>query len=399
MKIVHINTYDYGGAANAAINIHESLLSIGIDSHFLCLHDSGRSINNKVVFSKLILKSSIKKILHKLRIYKTQTEKNKKEIQQNKGEFEQFTFYKTDYRVNNHPLIQTADIIHLHWVANFIDYQSFFNHISKPVIWTLHDKNPVMGGLHLFIDKSRKNNIQKIEQEYQLHKYRILNQYSKLFIVAPSSSLMQFSKATLPTKKHYNIYNPVNTENFRVYVQQYAKKLLGFDINKILILSFAYNKVVHHKGTDLLIQAIKKVNKQTVDFTLIGQTDICVSLENTNITQKITDNRLLAIWYSAADAFIISSREENLPNTMLEAMACGTPVISFPVGGMAEIIKNGFNGILANQISAASLAEAIEQFIERKNKFNREKIREFARQNFAPEKIANKYIELYKSVL
>ena len=84
----------------------------------------------------------------------------------------------------------------------------------------------------------------------------------------------------------------------------------------------------------------------------------------------INDNRKLVDYFSLADAFIIPSREDNLPNVMLESLACGTPVIGFPVGGIKEHVINFKTGLLADNISSESLAEAIEKFCKNQERFN-----------------------------
>ena len=66
----------------------------------------------------------------------------------------------------------------------------------------------------------------------------------------------------------------------------------------------------------------------------------------------VRDEYTMAMIYSAVDGVIISSREENLPNVLLESLVCGTPVISTPVDGSLDIIKNGFNGLLTNDFSS-----------------------------------------------
>lgn len=399
MKIVHINTYDSGGAANAAISIHLSLLKSGYDSYFICLYDSGRSIENKIVFSKYLQKSILFKTLHKFKLYKTQAEKNKEKLNNSSGDFEQFTSFRTDYEVEKHSIVIQADIIHLHWVADFINYKSFFREVKKPIIWTFHDKNPVLGGFHLRIDLDRNNNLLELENEYQIEKNKILSNVKSLKIVSPSQALMHYSQNKLPTIQHQHVFNTINFDVFQSYDHQAAKELLGFSKSTPLILSLVFPKSVYHKGTDLLINAIELQDSSEVNYVLIGQTDLEIPKDKVTIVKKITDSRLLSIWYSAADAFVISSREENLPNTMLEAMACGTPVIAFPLGGMAEVIKNNFNGMLAKEVSAGEMVAAINLFIENIARFDRKKIREFALQNFAPSIIIKKYTKLYESVL
>ena len=106
----------------------------------------------------------------------------------------------------------------------------------------------------------------------------------------------------------------------------------------------------------------------------------------------------IATAYNAADVFVLPSREDNLPNTMLESFACGTPIISFATGGMKEHIANTKNGILAKEISAVSLAKAISLFFEHKNNYTPSTIRAYAETHFSFKKQAQAYIQTYNSI-
>lgn len=92
---------------------------------------------------------------------------------------------------------------------------------------------------------------------------------------------------------------------------------------------------------------------------------------------------------------MIPSREDNLPNVMLESFACGTPVISFKVGGLAEHVNNFDTGLIAEEINAASLHKAIQKFFDNKEKFDSKKIRKYAEGHFNEKLIARKYMEVY----
>jgi len=114
---------------------------------------------------------------------------------------------------------------------------------------------------------------------------------------------------------------------------------------------------------------------------------------------EITTAAEMAKCYAVADVFVLPSREDNLPNVMLEAFACGTPVIGFPVGGIAEHVKLNHTGVLAEEVSGLSLAKAIQLFYETKGKYQREVIRKYAEDNFSPEKQADSYQKVYDTVL
>ena len=107
----------------------------------------------------------------------------------------------------------------------------------------------------------------------------------------------------------------------------------------------------------------------------------------------------LIFLYSAADIFLLPSRQDNLPNVMLESLACGTPIISFNIGGMADEILHGKNGLLANEVSASGLTNAVENFFKTGIKWKREEIRNFAVQKFEPTVQVDALLQLYNSSL
>ena len=270
MKILHINTYDYGGAAKAALEIHEGLLQQGLDSNFLCLHDSGKFIPNKEVFPKYTTKLATKFFL-KTGLYKTNIERNYRNLISSSN-FDQFTFPNTDFDVTAHKLVKEADIIHLHWVGNFIDYKSFFSKIDKPIVWTLHDKNPAMGGYHLELDYYRENNLQYLEKELINIKHSALMRSDNVSIVCPSKSLMRYSETSQILKQfpHHNIPNCVNLDSFNNLDKNSLKTLFKIPYTKTHFIASEYNKNIFHKGFDLLEKAIANIDKDRAHFTLLS---------------------------------------------------------------------------------------------------------------------------------
>ena len=149
MKIVHISTSDKGGAGIAALRLHKGLLQQNVDSSFLSLFGSGTGeTNSEFNINPSVQLSNLQKIKRKFGLPVTQVERNLRMLKGIKGDYEIFSFPFSDFQIEQHPLVQSADIINLHWVAGLINYPSFFKFIKKPVVWTLHDMNPFMGGFH-----------------------------------------------------------------------------------------------------------------------------------------------------------------------------------------------------------------------------------------------------------
>jgi hypothetical protein len=159
MKILLVNTYDNGGAANACIRLHQGLLNQGVASKLLLLHKT-KDIEKSYLFKKNPETNNrsrsyyFKRIQHKIAkkwnftFLKPRLSKEEVFFKKRAAGLELFSSPYSKYDITNSPLYQEADIINLHWVAGFLDYESFFKKNKKPVIWTLHDMHPFTGGEH-----------------------------------------------------------------------------------------------------------------------------------------------------------------------------------------------------------------------------------------------------------
>lgn len=401
MNILHINTYDRGGAANAAIRLHQALLKEGVNSKFLCLHKTKSDIPELFSFERSY-PSFWKKGLKKLGLYRTNREKITEKIRKLSGKYEAFTFPITDFDLLKNPLVQEADIINLHWVANFLDWPSFFKGINKPIVWTLHDMNPFQGGFHYWEDK--KNNelaFSELENDLCEIKTEILSKYMDLHIVTPSKWLLNESKKSqiLGDFPHHHIHYSLDLEIFKPHQQSFARDVFGFPDDKKILLFVSQSTTNRRKGLDLLRSALEQLEDKSALVTVaIGSKPKDeASFAGVQFLGSIHDERLMALAYSAADAFVIPSREDNLPNVMLESIACGRPVIGFTVGGIEEVITNGLNGVLSEEVNAECLAVAITKALE--FPFDLDWIRQDAVGRFDQKVQANRYIELFKKLL
>ena len=113
------------------------------------------------------------------------------------------------------------------------------------------------------------------------------------------------------------------------------------------------------------------------------------------------DDVSLVLLYSAADIMVVSSRQDNLPNTVMESLACATPVVAFDIGGMPDMIEHQISGYLAKPFDNSDLAAGIDWVLsdEKRHKDLCIKAREKALARFDIEKIAKQYAELYESII
>lgn len=418
MKILHINTFDQGGAAIAAIRLHKALLENGIDSSILFLARKDNSIPKSIPFycnaghDKSALKRVFKLLWGKAKFRFSKEYSNwRKQLNKVEG-FELFSFNPTNKDITKHPAYKDADIIHLHWTAGFLDY-SFFKKNNKPVVWTLHDMNPFTGGCHYStgcenykveckncpqLQNTKDPNNAFIDQKYKLSFIK----RQQIVITAPSKWLKDCSQNSAIFKylKHLHIPYSLSTSTFNIRDKKFSRSVFNISCNKKILLFVSDSIENKRKGFDLLISTLTKINNPNIQLCAIGDINTFINYpSNITFLGRITDERLMALAYSAADAFVLPTREDNLPNVMLESLACGTPVIAFPVGGILDVVKTGFNGILSKEISPEGLALAITEFLDDKYSFDKAAIRTQALSNFSPHIQAKCYNDIYADLL
>jgi glycosyltransferase involved in cell wall biosynthesis len=428
IKVVHISTSRFGGAGRAAYRIHEALLKSGVDSSFLTLEDIGADCGNRIGIYYQLHEDSGKRpnfverqknrIRFRIKKHLNIIIKSKKDREREaritslsqfnairgslECEFCSLPFSSFDILQNN--TVKQADIIHLHWVAEMLDYPSFFINNKKPVVWTLHDMNPFQGLFHYKGDKIKNKKISgDVDEMIQKIKQKAIKKSkSNLRLVTPSLWLLKEVRESIMFRKgkSCSIPYPIDTNIFNCSQNKSElKKLNGIPENNIVFLFIAQAVNNYRKGFDLLAEAFEKL---AGSFTLLvlgeGKNFEITGVDIRNLG-SVADNEKLRDYYSLADAFIIPSREDNLPNVMLESLACGTPVIGFPVGGIKEHVIDFETGLLAENMSSESLALAIDNFCKNKNRFKREVIREYAEEKYNEELIAGQYIKVYEKVL
>lgn len=414
MKVTHISTYDKGGAANAAIRLHEGLLENNIDSFFLTNNKSRIGIKNHYLMpankynivpdQQLTFKNLIRSKFSKS--YKKYLKNNYQRKVLRKAAIsagiEIITFPETNYRVEEHDLLFNADIIHLHWVGGFLNYPTFFENINKPVIWTIHDENPFRGIYHYKNDENKNLlPLLKADDYAKTLKSQCIQKFKNIHFVFPSLWLKEEAKANgLSVETSKIIPYGINTNVFKRYAKDCIKSMLNIDNNNPIFLFVADKLSNFRKGFDILLDAFTQIKiNYNVNLIAIGEKSETNHFKDIKFTGLVHDELLMAMYYNVADAFIIPSREDNLPNTMLESLCCGTPVIGLKIGGITETINEGENGYLADQISGASLYKQLERFLINLKSFNNDKIAVRSSQKYSINQQTSSYLDIYNSLL
>lgn len=320
--------------------------------------------------------------------------------------------------ISNHPQVKDADIIHLHWInQGFLSLKDIeaLAKLNKPIVWTMHDMWPCTGICHhardcekfqtkcnaCFFLSSTSNDISTSVFE----KKQSLYSNSNITFVGCSQWLAKRAEKSilLQDKKILSIPNPIDIDIYRPIDQDNARQSLGLPINKKLILFGALNVTDKRKGIDYLIEALRKNVNQDIELVVFGKvkTDI-KNLFPVPIHSMgyLSDESKIVELYNAVDMFVTSSLEENLPNTIMESMACGTPCVGFATGGIPEMIDHKINGYVSNYMDANDLAEGIQWVLENKDQqgLSDACIRK-VQECYAEDVVAKKYVELYQSII
>lgn len=418
MRVVIVNSFDKkGGAAIAAFRLHNAL-----------------NKHEKVHCNMLVQEKS-----SDLETIQTTTQsKWKKWLNFYRFAKERliFTFYEKDKSIrfafslantgediSRNPLIKKADIIHIHWVYfGFLSLKSLKKlfALNKPIVWTFHDMWGFTGGCHYagdcrnfrtechdcpFLKKPGKNDL----SNRIFYKKKNIYKKANLSIVTCSAWLKEQVKSSALLKEFnvQNIPNPIDLQNTFVKKNKTeARRRLGLNLEKKLILFGAMNIADKRKGFTFFGQALQiLLSQKRDDFELViygksSQEMLSKIPFKVNNVGMINSASKMVDVYNASDMFVIPSLEDNLPNTIVEAHACGLPVVGFATCGVNEMIVHKENGYLANYLSADSLAEGI-RFILETNDYETlsNNSRRFAEQNYAEKKVSEQYYNLYSTLL
>lgn len=410
MKVLLINTSERtGGAAVACGRLAKALRGAGIEVKTL-VRDKQTNDPDVVAVST----SRLGHLRNKLRFYW-----ERMVIFASNG-FDRSQLFKvsianTGTDISRHPLVQEADIIHLHWVnQGFLSLADIekLTHLGKPIIWTLHDMWPITGICHYAFDCDKYTTecegcpyLRSHTKDLSTKTFnRKKNYFEKENITFVGCSEWI---ATVARKSFFNrwmkvvsIPNPIDSAIFNKTDKKDSRVALNLPLDKKLLLFGAVNINDKRKGIDYFLEALSEIKNDNIELIIFGQiSDEARKMFPIKIHSLgyISDVEKIRQAYNAADTFVIPSLEDNLPNTIMEAMACGTPCVGFNIGGIPEMIDHKVNGYVATYKDAKELAAGIEWTL---NNNGHEELSIAAinkvRSNYTEAIVAEKYLEIYR---
>jgi glycosyltransferase involved in cell wall biosynthesis len=365
MKVLHLSTSDIdGGAARAAYRLHRELNELGMSSKML-VRDKQTSSYAVIRETSLITKLGPMTGRWPLRKY----------LERDRVMFSS-QWFKDDLSAK--VLEIDPDVVHLHWVCNGFLKIETLRKFDRPIVWTLHDMWPMTGGCHYTqaCDRYQQQcgNCPVLHSDhFKDLSFEILRRKASawdgldLTIVAPSQWLADCAKASalFRHRRIEVIANGIDTSLFRPGFKQTARAILNLPPDKKLLLFVAGSTTGDpRKGFQYLVEALNWLQTDGGDFELaiLGENAPDVPLPwlfKTHYLGRFSDEVALALVYSAADLFVAPSVQDNLPNTVVEALACGTPCVAFDIGGMPDMIDHLSNGYLAKPFDVKDLGKGI----------------------------------------
>ncbi len=417
MRVVHLSSYGGrggGGGASSAHRVHEGLLEHGIDSSMLCLR-------TKVSDPHVVALG----------------ERGVGMLRRAMGHADRLSAapFRPDPRamwttglvgvggVAEHALVRAADVISIYWVhAGFLSVGELGRVLSlgKPVVWRLSDMWAFTGGCHYGMGcegylKSCGNCPQlarsgRFDLSYLMRHDRERSwDLSKLTLVTPSGWLAgECGRSSLLRDVPVEvIYTGIDLAKFKPHRPAVAREVLGLPQDAKLILCGARGGVADkRKGGHLAVEALKTAARVAPDrnahFVFFGgEGAVDFDPSRTHALGTLHDELSLSLAYSACDVFLAPSLQDNLPQTVLEAMACGCPVVGFRNGGVDDGVRHGETGLLCDYGSAPALADALLRLLRDDDLAARMRVasRALAENEFSMARQARDFAELYRRKL
>ena len=416
MKILHLGKNDIiGGAARASFRVHWALRKQGYDSTVLVAHRHSNDPTVTAVVPSMDFLARLRRRWRRRQIL---------------GDFARYHAtrptgtepFSDDRSVHAFDLVKQlppCDVINLHWVAGFVDYHAFFSALPPrtSVVWLMHDMNVMTGGCHYDDDCGRyvsgcgacpqlgSTDPEDLSRQIWKRKQDVFGalEANRLHIVAPSRWMLELVKSS-PLLSRFPVTlipNGIDLEEFAPRDRGVAREVLGIPQGAQVVMFVSDNLTNRRKGFSLLTAALSGLMQIHNLFLLSvgkGEPPVTDPIPCKHIGQ-VWDDRWLSLIYSAADLFVIPSLHDNLPNTVLESMACGTPVVGFDVGGIPDMVRSGTTGQLVPVGDSVALGHAITRLLNAPSTCRQmaAECRKMVTEEYSYELVARRYAALYES--
>lgn len=413
MKVLHLNTNDtQGGAARAAFRLHTGLRHLGGDSKMLV---QARAGDDPDVLGPPTRAGRV------LALFRPTLDALPLSLYRGRKK-NPFSTAMMPGCIGGGVRALNPDIINLHWVcAGFLRIETLAK-FRRPIVWTLHDMWPFTGGCHYddecgrYVKTCGRCPLLGSDKERDISR-RIWRRKKKAWqglditIVTPSRWLARRAEGSSLFKdsRVEVIPNGLDTSVFKPADRVFTRERFGLPVDKKLILFGAMSATSDkRKGFQLLAPALKCFSKdgfgEEVELVILGSSRPESPADfglKAHYMGQLNDDVSLALLYAATDVFVAPSIQDNLPNTVMEALACGTPVVAFDVGGIPDMVEHKKNGYIAKSFDTGDLARGIKWVLEDRERRARlgASAREKVEQEYSSRLQAERYIALYEDVL
>ncbi|MCF3648739.1 glycosyltransferase family 4 protein [Synoicihabitans lomoniglobus] len=373
MRILHLSAYDeLGGAAKAAFRLHCALVDAGEESLMLVRQkDSNRA--------------DVMGPNGWLQRVATKSQRRAERLLVLPRAVEEFSVGSLADGLVKRVRALRPDVVHVHWVSHGFLRLETLAELDVPIVWTMHDMWAFTGGCHYAGDCERyrvgcgscpilETKSESDASRKGVERRRKMGDLSKIRYVAPSQWIAQCASqsAVLTGADVRVIPNTVGVREFSSVDKLQARRRLRLPEEGRLVLAGAMAiESGDRKGAEDLQQALRLLARMTfkegVPQVVIFGTPNRRRLQRNGLTVHelgyVKGERAMSDLYAAADVFTAPSKQDNLPNTVMEAMAAGTPVVACRVGGIPDMIDDEVNGLLVAPGDVTGLAEAVARLL------------------------------------
>lgn len=417
MKIVHVSTEDItGGAARAAYRLHTALSRLGHDSLMFVANRRSKDPLVTAFDASMDWTSRVRRRFRRERIARDFARYSASRP----AGFEIFSDDRSEYGADLVKHLPPCDVINLHWVARYVDYEAFFSAMPErtPVVWRIADMNPITGGCHYdegcgkYLEgcgscpQLGSGDVNDLSRQTWKRKQEVFRQVDprRLHFVA-LNRWMASNLGQHPFLHRFPVTiipNGLDTEVFAPRNREFARESLGLPHDARIILFVAEVVQIRYKGFLPLTEALSGLKAQdNLLLASVGTKPVLnVGVPHVHLGH-ISDDRLLALIYNAADLFVIPSLQDNSPNTVLESMACGIPVVGFETSGVPDMVRHGTTGLVVPRGDVVALRGAVEDLLSNPSKREEMGInsRKVALQEYSLAVQAMRYSELYQRLV
>lgn len=389
MKVLLVSTSECsGGGAIAARRLMEALNKNGVEAKLM--------VRDKQSDNPSVIKvgNKLPKFMERLAIL-------------SRCGFRRSSLWQTDItnvgiRITGTKEFKEADVIHLHWVNQgmlSLDEMGKIMSCGKRVVWTLHDEWPYLGVCHYRGDckekECRRCPLMRGDTPYYIYtRKRAMYEHWHPAFVGCSRWITEEAQKALPAEWVEHINNCIPSEMYHSIDMQEARQSLDLPKDKRILLFCSQKVTDERKGIKYLVEALQLLKEDNLNLVIVGKDSEKIPLPDGIKTFRFgsVSEQKMPLLYNAADVFVTPSLQDNLPNTIAEAMSCGTPCVGFNVGGIPEMIDHMKNGYVAKYRDAADLAEGISFVI---NHDMRAAARSKASIAYNEAEVAELYIDIY----